>query len=451
MHMNHVNRISVFVFVSAVITSLTLIAAPAHAVSVNFDQVSWGNANIGFEDQNSQYGEATVAFSATDAGSMTADGFGGFYGYVNIVTSVGGGSNNNWAVENLPVSFANIGNLAGGDLPTQVNFDLGQADGTAVSSLNYSLTLTSAPLALEPGGPLAPASVANHDRVEGTVVEAGDGPSDVGDESAQQAEDFVGAPTGTTVSRVQGGAISTASTNIPGIAESQNGCGPGAKARSIAYLSRMFPTSISVTQTPQQIYGTLTNYMRSSTGANSSGTANSNFVSGANAYFATNGLGIMPTVYTNTALYSGFYSNNGAAAFPMAINSLGRTGDVEVYLSWGVRQQGTNSFNQGAHAAFVSSITPNLNGTNIVSYTLKYIDDPNQNGTTTSSVEHTMTILPSGVDANAATNVTFRGVVGFWIENVATVPEPSTIELAALGLGALGLALARRSRRRRRS
>jgi MYXO-CTERM domain-containing protein len=135
----------------------------------------------------------------------------------------------------------------------------------------------------------------------------------------------------------------------------------------------------------------------------------------------------------------------------MAINSLGRTGDVEVYLSWGVRQQGTNSFNQGAHAAFVSSITPNLNGTNIVSYTLKYIDDPNQNGTTTSSVEHTMTILPSGVDANAATNVTFRGVVGFWIENVATVPEPSTIELAALGLGALGLALARRSRRRRRS
>jgi PEP-CTERM motif len=439
--MSHVNRRSVLVFVSTVLASLTLISPPARAVTTTFDQVSWGNGNGGFVDQNSQSGQATVGFSGADVGSLIADGSGGYYGYVNVVTTVGGGSNNNWAVQNLVVTFNSLSDLSGGSLPTTVNFDLGQADGTAVSTLNYSFTLTSAPLALQPGGPLTSAGVTSDNEVAGTE---GD-PNGSGGEGVEAATDFSGAVAATGLGRR--GTIAGSETNVPAIAEQVNGCAPGAAARSVVYLSRMFP-SIVVTQTPQQVYGTMTNNMRSSTGANSSGTLMvtngnpnvGNFAVGKNMYFATNGLSIAPTVFTN-----------GAGGFASTINSLNSTGDVELWISWGFTVVGGVTNFNGGHAVFVSSVTPITNSLGqIVRYQIRYIEDPNQGGNSTNNQVRVMTVFPNGVDVNTPAGVQGRGAVGFFLENVV-VPEPSTIELAALGLGALGFGLTRRQRRRKRT
>ena len=428
--MSHVNRLSSFVFVSALIASLTLVTAPARAVTTTFNQVSWGDGNGGYIDQNSQWGEATVSFTGADAGSLTSDGAGGYFGYVNVVTSVGGGSNNNWAVQNVPMYFNSLSDLNGGELPSTVQFDLGQTDGTAVSSLNYSLTLTSAPLALQPGGPLTGAAVAAATEVDGTE---GD-PSEMGSEAGQPASDTLGAAAGTGIGRR--GTISGSETNVPKIAESNNGCAPGSAARSLVYLSRVNP-SIVITQTPQQVYGTLTNYM----GTTKNGTSGAGMIAGKNSYFATNGLSIAPTVFTN-----------GAGYLTGAINTLNATGDVEVGITWGYTVQGGTNYYYGGHAAFVSSITANTNAAGqVVSYTIRYIEDTAQNGVTATNNVRFLTVSPNGLDVNTPVGVTNRGVTGFFLENVVQVPEPSSVAMAVLGFGAIGLPLffIRRPKRKR--
>src|ERR1017187_2512502 len=137
---------------------------------VGFDQVSWGNGNGGDVDQNSQWGQANISL-AGDAGLLTADGSGGYYGYVNIVTSVAGGSNNNWAVQNLVINFSSLAVL-NGSLATTADFDLGQTDGTAVGSLNYFAQISATPLALQPSGPMSGASLANETEDVGTESDA---------------------------------------------------------------------------------------------------------------------------------------------------------------------------------------------------------------------------------------------------------------------------------------
>src|ERR1017187_5442757 len=150
-------------FLALVLVCLAFVPASKASVldspSVSFDQVSWGNGNGGYVDQNSQLGQATIGL-AGDAGLLTPDGSGGYFGYVNIVTSVAGGSNNNWAVENLVVNFNSLA-AVNGSLATTVNFDLGQTDGTAVGSLNYFAQVSATPLALQPSGPMSGASLAN--------------------------------------------------------------------------------------------------------------------------------------------------------------------------------------------------------------------------------------------------------------------------------------------------
>jgi len=428
------SRLSLFAVVSTVFLLVLAISPTARAVSVTFDQVSWGNGNGGYEDQNSQWGEATVGFSAGDASLLTPNGSGGYFGYLNLVTSVAGGSNNNWAVENLPMYFNSASDLAGGELPTTIDFDLGQTDGTSVSSLNYYLELDAAPLSLQPSGTMSPATVASETEVDGSE---GD-PNEFGDEDAGggPASDTVGAPAGTGFG--QRGSITGNETNVPAINESVNGCAPGAKARSIVYLSKMFPGSISVTQMPQQVYGTLTNLMGSSTGPNSSGTSLAGITNGANGYFATNGLSIGPTLFTNGVGYLG-----------AAINCLNSTGDVEVGISWGYyKNAGTNVY-RGAHMAFVSSLTPNTNAAGqVISYTIRYIEDSSQGNNMANNDVKTMTITNGGLDASAPPGVMGQGVTGFFLENV-TVPEPSSFVMAALGAGALGLSVVYRRPKRK--
>ena len=150
-------------------------------------------------------------------------------------------------------------------------------------------------------------------------------------------------------------------------------------------------------------------------------------------------------------------TNTGS--FAGAISTLRSNGDVEVYLSWGQtnRVQGGTNFvvGFGAHMAFVTGLFPNTNAAGqIVSYTMRYIDDHQQNGAGTNYFNE-RTFLPDGREAwtavGAGTNVQFRGVVGFFMENVTQVPEPSSLAMAVLGFGAVGLPLflIRRPKRKR--
>jgi hypothetical protein len=429
--MSHVNRNSAFVFVSALMASLTLIPAPAHAVTTSFDQVSWGNGTGGFEDQSSQWGRANVSFSASDIGSLTAFGS-GYMGWVNIVASVGGGSNNNWAVQNEPVVFDNLADL-NGSTPFSFSFDLGQTDGTAVNNLNYSLTLSTGPLGSEPGGPLSLASVAAATEVEGNQTD----PNSEGNIASTAARDSIGigaaAAAGAALALTGRGAVQTPLTNIPSVNESDNGCAPGAAARSIRYLGNMFP-SLNVTQSAQGIYGTLTNLMMSDTGPGSSnGTRIANFISGKNLYFTTNNLSIAPTVVTTN--------------FGQVISALNSTGDVEIGVSWGYNVVGGVTNYLGGHAVMVTGVTTIYSNGVPVRYIVDVVQDPLQgSGSTTNETDR--------YEFDTMGNLLNKGGMGARINNFrieTVVPEPATIELAALGLGALGFSLARRRRGRKRS
>ena len=451
--MRNRNRFSVSVLISTAVLSLAVIGSPARAATINFGQVDWGDGAGGYTAQNSDWGQVNLSLSLTDAGLLTPDGEGGYYGYVNVVTDVLGGSLNNWAVQNMVMYFNDITDFGNGSLPTTVYFSLGQPSGVDVSSLNYSLTLSGAPLGFQPSGPTTFASVADVTRVDGTSTDEFN-PGNLSSGNAP-ARNYAGAAAGTGA--VRGGTIAGSTTNVPAIAEAVNGCAPGSVARSLVYLSRVNP-SIVITQSAQQVYAGVTNAMGIVPGTaanvlNGNQTTNSPFALGKNAFVASNGLSIANVTFTNTGLYGGFFGNPGSNALSGAINSLNSTSDVEVWLSWGTitnhNGSGTN-FIRGAHQAFVTDIRPNTNAAGqIVSYTLRYIDDPVQGDTNAANALNTITILPNGTDANAGQNVVNAGVVGFFIETPTTVPEASTIELAALGIGALALMHTLRRRRRR--
>jgi len=437
--MNSCNRISTLISICAVALSWVVFSQPAQAATVGFDQVSWANGTGGFQDQSSQWGEATVSFSAGDVGSLTAFGS-GYMGWVNILTDVSGGSNNNWAVQNEPVIFDSPADLTG-NVPLTFKFDLGQADGTAVSSLNYSFSLSASPLSLAPGGGLSAASVAAATELEGNQTD----PNSEGDEAAGSIGDAIGAAAagglaGLAAGLTGRGTIQTPTTNIAVVTEAENGCAPGAAARSIRYLGNMFP-SLNVTQSAQQIYGTLTNLMQSDTGPGSSnGTKIANFISGKNSYFTTNGLSIAPTVVTTN--------------FGQVISALNSTGDVELGVFWGFTittniitgRISTNSL--GGHAVFVSGVTTLYTNGIPYRYIVDVLQDPNQGGGSTNNEADRYTFDTNGNMLNRGG--LFAGINSFRIET-SMIPEPSTIELAALGMGALGLARAFQRRRRRRT
>jgi hypothetical protein len=217
---------------------------------------------------------------------------------------------------------------------------------------------------------------------------------------------------------------------VPVVTEAVNGCAPGSKARSIGYLAAI--GSITITQTAQQVYGTLTNSM----GTTTNGTSAAGIINGSNAYFATNGLSIT-TVLTN----------NSPGGFSAAINSLNSTGDVETWISWGYTVNAGVTNSRGAHAVFVSSVTPITNSLGqIVRYQIRYIQDPNQGGGSTNNQVLTMTIFPNGADVNTPAGVQGQGIAGFFLENLAVVPEPSTMVLAAMGALTLMWQVRRRGR-----
>ena len=411
--MSNRNRFSISVLISAAVVSLAVIEPTARAVDVSFDQIDWGDGSAGFIDQNSQWGQANIGFSSADVGLLTPDGSGGYFGWVNVVTSVSGGSNNNWAVENMPVTFNSLGDLDS-HLSLAVNFDLGQTDGTDISSLNYSLTISGTPLASQPGGPLTSAAVASDTVVEGTEANSS---SEGGLGFLRAAQDFIGVVVNVVTNiSLSSGQISGGQTNIARINEDDNGCAPAAAARSIKYLGSMYP-SLNITQTAQQVYGALVTSMNTSIGTNGNGTLPANFVAGKNQYFTTNNLAIGPTAVTNS--------------FGAAMLALRNTNDVEMGLFWGYTDAArTNSL--GGHCTFVAGVTEIRLTNSVIGYIVTCIDDPIQGDNIASNTAYNLVFDASGNLLNQGVGAQLNSLR---IETV--VPEPSTLGLAAFGMAVL--------------
>ena len=85
------NRYSSVVFFVVVVLALAMAGPPARAVGLSFGQIDWEDGNGGFVSQNSDWGQVTVSFSSFDAGLLTPDGMGGYFGFMNVITTVGGG------------------------------------------------------------------------------------------------------------------------------------------------------------------------------------------------------------------------------------------------------------------------------------------------------------------------------------------------------------------------
>jgi len=99
----------------------------------------------------------------------------------------------------------------------------------------------------------------------------------------------------------------------------------------------------------------------------------------------------------------------------------------------------------------VSGIVPIYQGTNIVGYNVSFINDPDQGASTNRNNEvFTMPVAITGTSTVFGAGVQGTSIVGFYVET-AMIPEPSSLLLAAAGLGALGLSFAyRRPKRKQR-
>lgn len=317
----------------------------AFGVRVEFSQLNWRGEGDRPGIPQSRVGTARFSFGPEAAALVTGDG-----AFVNVVTAVPGGTRS-WAVRNLFVRYPSPGHMAGSH--PGVQFSLTTPNGLRVSSLSYSLTLTSTPLTTPPAGTMTAAAVALQDYHTGGFNGGGSGltlrPLTIGPWIGPAI--LPGGPTVTT---------NVPSDGIPAVDEDTNGCAPGSVARSIAYMTG--------DENVQDIYEDLYEDMETT----EDGTEVDNMVSGKAAYAEANGLDITTNL-----------NEDGLGSIKEAMDTLANGGDVEIIIYW----EGG-----GGHAAMVTSITDNGDGT----YTITYVDDPNQGDGQAENEEHTITVNADG-------------------------------------------------------
>lgn len=109
-------------------------------VNVAFKQLDWLDDTGQVAGANSRAGVAEITFTSAAAGlAVGSDG-----AYLNLYTSIDGGTNFQLTVENLWVQFDDLSELLSGSYSALI--DLGNADGTAVSEVRYQVSLTHDPV-----------------------------------------------------------------------------------------------------------------------------------------------------------------------------------------------------------------------------------------------------------------------------------------------------------------
>ncbi|HYU32641.1 MAG TPA: hypothetical protein VEW48_10805 [Thermoanaerobaculia bacterium] len=315
-------------------------------VRVEFAQLNWlgEGGKAGFPQ--SRVGTAEFSFGP-EAGPLVA----GNGAFINVVTQVPGGTRS-WAVRNLFVRYPSAAHMEGSH--PSVQFSLTTPNGLRVSSLSYSLSVTASPLNAAPSSPLAFAPVALENYHTGGFNGGGSGlslrPLTIGPWIGPAV--IPRGPTATTDVPADG---------IPPVDEGTNGCAPGSVARSIAYMTG--------DEDAQDIYDDLYDDMGTT---EEDGTQIDNIVKGKAAYAEANGLDITTDL-----------NSDGIDSIGDAMDTLDKGGDVEILIGW---DEG------GGHAAMVTSITDNGDGT----YTITYVDDPNQGDGKGENEEHTITVNADG-------------------------------------------------------
>lgn len=332
--------------VPSVVLEPVPVALPS-GVRVEFSQLNW----LGEGDEPgfplSRVGTAEFSFGPEAAPLVAGDG-----AFLNIVTQVPGGTRS-WAVRNLFVRYPSPAHMAGSH--PSVQFSLTTPNGLRVPSLSYAMSVTSVPLLAAPSGPLAFVPVALENYLTGGRNGGGSGGSTI----PLTIGPWIGfpvIPAGTTTT------TTVAADDIPAVDEGKMGCAPGAVARSIAYMTD--------DDTAQDIYDEL--YKDMKTDPANGGTTDPNTVAGKAAYAAAHGLDITTDL-----------NSDGLGSIGDAIDVLDDGGDVEILITWN---------NKSGHVAMVTSITDNGDGT----YTVTYVDDPEQGDGKAENQEHTITVNADG-------------------------------------------------------
>ena len=351
-------------------------------VRATFSQLNWRGADGKVHVPNSRVGAVDLTLTESAAELLVGRG-----GFVNVVTSPDGGVEQ-WSVRNLYLVYGSVDAMLKSS--PSVQFDLTTPNGLRVESLKYSLTVTPDPLR-EPlaGAPRLAAAVA----LEGYLTGGRDGGSEL-----SKIPFIIGPWIGPDF--FDGAIERTAATSVPpdslpAVDEGENGCAPGAVARSIKY---MLDNAGVECDDVQDIYDDLYEGMGTTP---EDGTYDENLKKGKDAYNEKNGLGIdTEIVYLDSdggrhaADLAGRIGRvarlrllpravDGGIDLSGVMDALDAGGDVEILISW---DEG------GGHVAMVTSVTCLSNG----QYQITYVDDPNQGDGMAENEEHTITVNSDG-------------------------------------------------------
>lgn len=226
--MSRISRLLLAVF------GVTLLPTTAQATAVvsnvSFAQGSWYTTAGSPALLNSTFGR--FDFDATPDPLTTS--------YLNLVGTYG--ANSAWMVRNFPLFDAVV-------TPGTVRFaadldlaDVGISDGTALSSMDYRFTVTTAPLSVAPGGTDSTASVTPVTYgLRRITAPGGEGKPD----APSPHKPSVPAPATDVVEH----------KGVPRVMEDDSECMPGAFARSIGWLNSAY--NLNYPKTAQEIYSDL--------------------------------------------------------------------------------------------------------------------------------------------------------------------------------------------------
>ena len=378
---------------------LLAVVSQVPAAGLVFQQVSWLDSAGSPVSRYSDWGRVEISLSSADDAlfhPMVVDGLAGSGGFINVVSNAGGPDD--WEIVNLPIFYPDPSELDG-RLPQGVLFDLGVSPTTPVGSLDYYFTIDPAPLAVMPttGTGASQAVVEFEQILSGESLWLGTNHYEGGGlASPQAAMDFRGAESGEVIA--SRGSISIPETSLATVNEDDNGCAPGAVARSIKYLSDAHE-NVNVPDNAQTVYGQL----RTAMGTDANGTNTADILSGKDAYVAAHNLPITSTQTKD---------------FKKAIDTLQHTGDVEIGVWWGEDADGNS---MGSHRAMVTEVQELQDASgNTTGYVIKTVDDPVQGDGKEANSTHTMKFDANGklVQYDGHGVGTGAGLINFQTEDV---------------------------------
>lgn len=425
----------------AVLVAVGLGGDPALAIQVSVGQIDWLGDGSNQATENSDWGRLWLLFESGDEGHFHANTDGSYSGYVNAFTTLLDANgqevySNNWAVQNAPMTFSSVSDFYG-RLADGFHFDI--SGGVSPSwredltvggyTMRYAVSIDAGPAAPSVIGAAMSTGVVAIDDVDyllgGLSFDSGSGLEGgyTGQAAPAKAQNFVGAAPGTTVT--SSGGIVGPEDGIAKVNEQESGCAPGSAARSMAYLDGLWtnvtlPNNDPAKPDVQEAYEALRGTMRTVIGPGGS-TTRANFELGKVAYTEL----VAPKVKTSQT-----------RDVAKAIETLKARGDVELMVHWGKNEKDKS---QGGHAAFVSGIQQNSDG----SFTVTIIDDPNQRNGVAENNKYTLSFDPTGALRGYGTGA---ALIGFQIE---TVPEPTSLALVLTSVAVTGVgrkAVRRRAR-----